>query len=352
MTFRPSLVLATLALCLLTACGTLRDYTVTKQSTIDKQIVAARAETESQLRALNDQQLTLLKQSIGAHEAREQGAADYLFKGVTAFHTLKTLTRPEMVMGQSMQQTAAQLPPASPAAQAKAYEDLKTELDETRVSTEVLRTQYETELGKARAEGVAKDKALTDLTSTLKHLDDEKVTILTRAKDTEAELSDKRKAVTDAEIATKTREAESAKSTQAIKLKLSSITGVLMLLCIAGAIWSPVFKQQLGLGAVVLGIVTAAIWYIQPWHIAVLIGVALVWLIGWAVKNHYIASKTASNVFHAIEQVKTTARADYDRLLAPALAEWQTVYTKDGKTVPDQAAIAHVDSVLMATGAK
>lgn len=350
MTLRHSLAVA--ALCLLTSCGTLGDYTLAKRSAIDRQIAAARAETQSQLTALNDQQLTLLRQSVSAHDAREQAAADYLFKGLATSATLKTPTRPEMVMGQSIQQTATQLPAATAAAQAKAFQDLKTELDETRIGADALRAQYEVELGQARAAGAVKAKEAADLAASLTKVEADRVTVLTKAGKTEAELSDKRAALDAAALATKTKEVEDAKSVQAIKVRFSTITGVLTLLCIGAAIYSPVFKRQLGIAGVALAIVTAAIWYVQPWHIGVAIGVTLVGLVAWAAKNHWIESRTASNVYHAIQSIKDTAGADYDRVVKPKLTEWMTTYAKDGTTVPDQAAAAHVDSVLMQTGAK
>ncbi len=345
-------VLAIFLLCVLAGCSTLGDYTLAKRSNIDAQIATARAATETQLKAINDQQVSLLRDKVGALESREQGAADYLFKGSAVAATLKTPSRPELVMGQSIQQTATQLPPATAAAQTKAFNDLKTELDETRISADALRAQYETELGKARAEGAAKEVAVKDLTTKLDQVDKDRVAVLTKANATEVELGDKRKALSDAALAAKAKEADDAKSVQALKLKMSSITGILTLLCIAGAIWSPVFKQQLGLGAVVFAVVTGAIWYVTGPMIAAAVAIAVLGLVLWAVKNHYLASKTLSNVVHAVQEVKTTAKADYDRVLAPALASWQTTYDKGGNTVPDQAAIAHVDAVLMSTGAK
>ncbi len=327
-------------------------YSLGKRDAIEKQIVSARAETEAKLHALFTQQVDALNQSISLHEQREQAASNYLFKGLVTLSTIPTLTRPEMVINQSVQQAAAQLPAASPAAQAKAYQDLKTELDETKVSTEALKAQYEAELGKARAEGVAKDKALTDIATALKHNDDEKVDVLAQANAKERELGDKRKELSDKTIADKTREAEDAKSVQAIKIRVSSIVGGLGLLCLLGAIYTPIFRQQIGIAAGVFLLTAVVIWYIQPWMVGVTVGVILVALIAWMAKNHYIEAKTASNVYHAIQSVKDTAKADYDKVLAPALAAWQTKYDKAGNAIPDQAAIAHVDTVLMQTGAK
>ncbi len=347
--------LRTLGLCLLltlSACQ-LGDYTVARRSAIDKEIATARAETTAHLQILNDQQLSLLRQSIAAHEAREQGAADYLFKAAVTFGTLKApVSRADMVMGQSIQQTAAQLPPASTAAQVKTFHDLQTELDETKVSTDALRAQYDAQLTQARAEGATKDKALTDIASALKHVDEEKVAVLTKAKDTEAQLSDKRKAVDEAVIAAKTKEAEDAKSTQAIRVKLSAIVGGLSLLCLAGAIWSPVWKPKFGAACALLALVAVGIWWVQPWHVALVVAVGVLAIGLWAVKNHYIESKAATATYQALQSVKDTAGADYDRLIKPALTEWQSKYLKDGTIVPDKAIEAHIDQRLMQVNAK
>lgn len=334
-----------------TSCGHL-DYTVTKRSTIDGQIAAARAETEAKLAALNTQQTGLLQRTIAEMTARDQRAADYLFKGSATFATLKAPTRPEMVMGQSISQTAAQLPAATPEAQAAAFKALQTELDEAKTSTETLRVQYEKELGVARAEGAASQAAVKELATKVAEVEQARVTVLTKAGQIERDLQAAKDKVQDAALASKTEEAARAKSVQAIKMRFSSITGVLTLLCIAGAIYSPVFKRQMGIAAVALAVVTAAIWYVEGWMIAVAVGVAVVVLIAWAAKNHYVESKAASNVYHAIQSIRDTASDDYERVVKPKLTEWMTTYTKDGKTVPDQAAIAHVDEVLKATGAK
>lgn len=341
-----------LSICLLLAGCQLTDYTVARRSTIDAQIAAARADTTSKLNLLSAQQVSLLQQSVADHEAREQGASDYLTKAGITFLTLRTPSRAEMVMGQSVQQTATQLPPPSAAAQAKAYQDIKVELDESKVTTAALQAQYDAELTKARADGAAKDKALTDIAASLKQVNDEKVDVLTKAKDTEAQLSDKRKALDDSTIASRDKDLATAKSAQAIKQKMAFSLGGIALLCLAGAIFSPVFKPQLGLAAAALGLAATVVIYLEGWMVLVALGVCLLAVVCWAVKNHFIASKTLSNVVNAVQEVKTTAKADYDRVLAPVLASWQTTYDKTGKPVPDTAAIAHVDSVLMASGTK
>lgn len=336
-------------------CSTWRDLAITKHSIIDTQILAARAETETKLKALGDQQTGLLRQTVTTHEAREQAAADFLFKGSATFNTLRQdqISRPTLIMGQAINQTSAQLPPATAAAQAVAFKALQTELDETKVTTEALRAQYEIELGKARADGEAKAKALVAAKAQVDAIEAEKVGVLTKAREVDAALQVAKDKVQDKDTADARRAAEEAKSVQAIKLRMSSIVGGLALLCLAGAIWSPVFKDRFGIAAAVLGLGAVAIWYVQGWMVALAIGIVIAGLVAWAAKNHYIESKAATNVFRAVQAVKDEAKDDYDRILKPKLDAWMTIYDKKtGKTVPDQAAIAHVDGRLMETGDK
>ncbi len=346
-------MLAILAVGIAFSGGCATGYVITKRDAIDKAIATARADTETRMEVLRVQEVKALRDTITSHVSREQTASDYLFKGSVTFSTLRpeTISRPTLVMGQSIQQTAAQLPPATPAAQAATFKALQIELDETRVSTQVLIAQYEKELGQARAIGEAKTRELAALDTKIQEVEKEREKVLSGALKTERDLQAAKDKVQDKDLAEKTREAEQAKSVQAIKLKLSSIVGVLALLCLAGAIWSPVFKEKFGIGAAVLGLASVAIWFIEGWMVAVAMGVALLVLIAWAARNHYIESKAATSVYRAVQAVKDTAKDDYERVLKPKLEEWMTTYdSKTGTTVPDTAAIKHVDEVLMKAG--
>lgn len=318
--------LVMVSLCLFLASCQLTDYTVTKRSAIDKAIATARADTENKLKGLNQEEVNLLKQSISAHEAREQGAADYLFKGSVTFGTLKTPTRPEMVMGQSIQQTAIQLPPPSLTAQNKAYQDLKTELDETKISNETLKAQYEAELTKARADSAAKDKALTDIASALKHVDDEKIKVLTRAKDTEAELSDKRKELDNEALAKKDKTIADQAHNQKIKMWLIGILLTAAAACGVGAAFVPIpqLKTKLIIGAALCGGAAIAIPFIEPWMVMIAIGACLLGVGAWIVKDYHHEHSDAVDTYRAINEFKAKAKDTFDNELAPILDQWHT----------------------------
>lgn len=337
-------LLRALTVCFLLAFAgcQLADYTIARKSAIDKEIATARAETTAHLTLLNDQQLTLLKQSIAAHEAREQGAADYLVKATITFGTLKTPSRPEMVMGQSIQQTAAQLPPPSVAAQAKAMDALRIELDETRISAEALRAQYEAELGQARAEGATKEKALADLTVSLKKVDDERVAVLTKAKDAEAALSDARNAAANESLAAKQKALDDAKHNEKVKMWLIGTLLTATAACGIGAAFVPIpaLKTKLILGAAICGAAAIAIPFIEAWMIMVSIGVCLLGVAAWVINDYRREHGDATDTYRAINEVKQKASAEFKAVVAPILGQWHT----------DPATTQRIDERLKQTG--
>ncbi len=344
-----------ISLSLTVGCSTIGGYTLTKRDTIEKQILAARSETEAKMTGLKVQEDKLLHDTIDQHVAREQAAADYLFKGFAVYGGLKSadINRPTRIMGQSIQQTASQLPAATPEAQATTFKALQVELDEVKTTTEALKLQYEAELGVARQEGEVKAKALVELKSKVEQIEASRVEVLTKARATEQDLQAEKDKIQDKDLAVARHSEEQAKSMQAIKTKLSSIIGGLSLLCIIGAIWSPVFKEKFGIGAAVFGIAAVSIWYIEGWMVATIVAIVILALIGWAVKNHYIESKTATNVYRAIQSFKDTAKDDYEKLLKPQLEEWMTVYDKKtGEKIVDKAAVNHIEAKLMEVGDK
>lgn len=306
-------------------CSTF-DYTLARRSAIDREIAAARAETTAQLSALSTKELGLLRQSIREHEGREQQAADYLFKGTVVASTLKAPTRPEMVMGQSINQTATQLPPATPVAQAAAFKALQTELDEAKISTEALRAQYETELGKARAEGEAKAKALTELNTQLVQVDKDRVKALEEARTKDAELQVKKDEVQDAQLAAKTRDEERAKRNERIKMWLMGILLTAAAACGVGAAFVPIpaLKTKLIIGAALCGGAALAIPFIEPWMVMVAIGGCLLLVAGWVVVDYRREHDDATDTYRALNEVKQKATAEFKAVVAPILTEWHT----------------------------
>lgn len=309
-------------------CQHLGDYTVTKRETIDKQIAAARADTETKLKALSAQEVGLLKQVIAEHEARLQLAADYLFKGTVVVSTLRDdqMTRPLMVIGQSVQQTAAQLPAATPAAQAAAMKALRDELDETKVTAAALRAQYEQELAKARAEGEAKVVVIAKLTTTLSEVQTEKVATLTAANAKEVALQEAKDKVQDKSLADAAREKEEAEQNQRLKLHLMIGLGVIALAGAAAAIWVPIPPVK-RYGAIVGGAAAAlaiTVPFLTPFYVLIAL-LCICVPVGLRVAFLYKRDHDdLTDTVRGIQRVKEAAPEVFKATVAPVLTEWHT----------------------------
>lgn len=302
------------------------DYTIARRSAIDAQIAAARVETESRLQTLTAQQIGLLQQTIDTLNAQKQAAANYLYKAQVTFGMLRTPSRSEMVMGQSVQQTAAQLPSATPAVQADTLRQLQTELDETKTSAEALRTQYDRELGVARAEAAAKEATVKDLSVKLDQVDKDRVSVLTKARATEADLQTAKDKVQDADLAAKAKEAADAKRSEKAKMWLMGILLTAAAACGVGAAFVPIpsLKTKLIIGAAVCGGAAIAIPFLEAWMIMVTIGVCLLGIAAWVINDYRREHGDATDTYRALNEVKTKASAAFKAEVAPILDQWHT----------------------------
>lgn len=337
------IMLAVLAVGLALSGGCATGYTITKRDAIDKAIATARADTEARLTALKEQEVKALKDTIGSHIAREQTASDYLFKGSAVFGTLKQdqISRPTLVMGQSIQQTSAQLPPATPAAQAATFKALQVELDEAKVSTQVLIAQYEKELGQAKAVGEARAKELAALDTKVKEVEKEKEKVLSGALKTEQELQAAKDKVQDKDLAAKTREAEEAKRNERIKMWLIGVLLVAAAACGVGATFVPVpsLKKQLIVGAAICGGAALAIPFVTPWMVWCAVGVGLLPVVAWTVKTYKDEHNDRVDTVRGLQEVKTKNPEVFKQTIAPILSEWH-----------DSATVVRTDEILKQSG--
>lgn len=309
-------------------CSSIGDYTVTKRQTIEKQIVDARADTEKKMLDLQAKEKKLLQDSIDQHAARSQSAADYLFKGSVVFSSLKPnqISRPTLVIGQSIQQTAAQLPPATPVAQAAAFKAIQVELDEVKTSTEALKAQYEAELGKAKKEGEDKAKAIKDLEVKVKAVETERVEVLTKANAIERDLQAAKDKVQDTELAKAKQSEEQAKRSEKMKMWLMGILLTAAAACGVGAAFLPIpeIKTKLIIGAAICGGAALALPFIEPWMVMVAVGAFLLLVAAWAIKNYKDEHTDAQDTYRALQEYKNKATDKFKTELAPILKQWHT----------------------------
>lgn len=316
---------------LVLGCSTV-PYTVIKKSEIDAQIVAARSATQLELKSLGDKQLEALNQAIAAHLSREQAAADYLFKGLAVAGTLKSSpTRPEMVMGQSIQETAAQLPAATPTAQIAALKALQTELDETKTSAETLKTQYEGQLTTARSQGEVIQQTLIAKEATLKEIEAKRVVALTDASVKEQALQAAKDKIQESDAAKLKKEAEDTKHNEKVKMWLMGVLLAAAAACGLGAAFVPIpsLKGKLIIGAAICGGAALAIPFIEPWMVMVAIVVLLIPVVAWTVKAYQTEHGDATDLMRGLNEIKTKGAAEWETLIAPVLKEWQDPAAKE-----------------------
>lgn len=326
----------------LSGCST-GGYVIAKRVDLDTQIDKARVEATAKLDTLRKQEVDILNSTIAVHRAREQAAADHLFKGSATFATLKPaeVSRPTLIMGQSIQLTSTQLPPATLEAQAAAFKALQVELDEIKVTTEALKAQYEAELGRAKVDGELKAKALTDAAAKFKEVEAAKVTVLMQARDTEVALQKAKDKVQDKDLATAQREKEGAEHSERLKRWLMIGLGVVSLAAGAAAVFVPVpaIKRYGTIVAIAAGGLAVALPFITPTMvlIAILCVVVPVGLrVAWLYRNDH---DDHVDTIRAVQEVKRVAPEVFKATVAPVLSQWHS-----------EATAKRIDETLKQTG--
>jgi len=154
--------------------------------------------------------------------------------------------------------------------------------------------------------------------------------------------------LTQQKAALEKQRSDEAAARHAALAKLSWGAGIIAVLCIAGAIYSPVGKTELGWGAVVFGGAAVAIPFIEGWMILAAVGIAAAVLVARNLMQHHATDKTVVALTGYLHEKGQLAEAD--------LQAWLTRYAKnaDGTitTVPDKAVQAVIDQKLIATDRK
>lgn len=151
-------------------------------------------------------------------------------------------------------------------------------------------------------------------------------------------------------IAAEDTKKQEIQATQALKLKLMLWCGIGALLCVAGAVYSPVGKEGLAIMAAVLGGAAAAIPFIQAWMILAAGLLATAIIVCYYLYKHNLLSKTNTTLVSAVqEEVEKGNTA-----VANTVASWATKYVKnaDGTTteVPDPSVLGQIEAVLKNLG--
>lgn len=346
--------LAILCLVLLSGCSTIsgwRDAAALKAGYTSK----ARAESLlGQVKKEADAKLAAKDRDIADKQAEWARQVDVtqlfvagrLYRIDLTYQLTPHPDRSHTIMDNNANEARAVLPPPPVQDMIEANVEIKRQLDETKTSLEQLKTEHEATLKQAAMVRAQAEKAETELAAAkiarteLQLANDKAVAAKQVALDK----------VNDSVITAERARGDDATARHALMTKLSMGAGLLAALCLAGAIWSPVFKTQFGLASVTLGVAAVGIWYLTPLVVLSIVGTGVLGVAAWAALNHNTSTKTTAALVNAVQDVKEKAPEVYAASVKPALEDWTTKYTKvDGQTVavPDKAVTKTIDAQLV-----
>jgi len=90
------------------------------------------------------------------------------------------------------------------------------------------------------------------------------------------EKQDELNAANNVIIAKEKENAESRKYIEANKLRISIASGFLAVACVAGAFFSPIFKDKLALGAALFGAISVGVCFLEPWHVGLFFAITFI----------------------------------------------------------------------------
>lgn len=277
---------------------------------------------------------------------KAQFASNSLYAADLAYLLCPNPDRTHRIMDNKVNEARVVLPPPTVEAMAAQNAEIKRLLDETQTSLEQLKAAHQSALQEAAQVKERAVKAENDL-ATAKQA---RVTLeAEEARQLAAKQAELNKANDDV-IAAEHKRGDDADARHALMTKLSLGAGLLAALCVAGAIWSPVFKPQFGIAGFVFGASTVGIWYLTPVLLLSGAGIAGFGIAIWAALNHHTSTKTTTALVNAVQDVKEKMPEVYASTIKPVLTDWTTKYTKapDGTTmkVEDRAVTANIDSTL------
>lgn len=316
------------------------------QARKEKEVAALRTEYDGKIDA-NTKALTAAQEAqVGALKGQITGGANAFYGQSVVFGTILSPTRTDLVWHNLTEEgwTALNHEPPSYEAMTKINARLKKDLDANLTSLADLAKTHQAALGENQKLSDAA-KAVADRLAALER---EKAALNeTYRKTLDAKQVELVKLANDKAALEKER-ADMTAHRAAQLAKLSWGAGIIAALCLAGALFSPVFKTELGLAAATFAGAAVAIPFVEGWMLVAGIGVIATALVGWALVKYRREEKVSSALTLAVQDVKEKGGEAWDRL-KPALSDRLSRYvTKNGKLVTEQdvALERHIDAKL------
>lgn len=288
---------------------------------------------------------------IKAQENQLQEASNSLYGADYGFRFYTEPERLDIIINNRVKeaQSAIATAPTYEAIQ-KENERMALELDETKTSLETLKKTHLAVVEEKTLIAEEKDKQVEAVLQLEKKMADADALYIKNMTAKQGELNDLNNKI----ISMEKERADNQASIERMKTKLMWACGIAAVLCLAGAIYSPVGKDVLGTLAAVFGGATVGIPYIEGWHILVAILLVAAVMIGKFMYRHNISEKVNTNLIHAIEDTKQQVNnAEVVKTLKTNLKAWNGKYSeKNGEivTVSDPTVEKYISEKLMETG--
>lgn len=274
-------------------------------------------------------------------------AADLTFK------TIKSPVRTDIVTNNYVNEGWTALGKKNPDAETmvKINERLKNELDETKTSLNDLQNAHVamiTESQRLADTAIKYENQLKVLEEEAKKIKENYSKALELKQTELISLQDKI-------ISLEKERADNRAAIQATKEKLSMIAGAIALACLAGAIWSPVFKTQFATFGGVAAIAAVGILYIEGWMILTAVGIIGVGTVLYAAYKHRSEEKLSDALVLGLQDIKSTSKDTWESTVRPFIEERLKKYIKTNKgveTIPDKSLEAQIDKKLVEWDAK
>jgi membrane protein implicated in regulation of membrane protease activity len=315
----------------------------TPKSNLEREIATLRANNVEAIKVKEAELKVALGEVIAGKDAQISRASDSLYGATLVRPYFKEETRPLLIVYARIEEAKAALG-VGPTLKGMQEEQARLfkELDETLTTLDQLRVTSEAKI-KENEQLVSATQAFERKVA---QLEEEKIKIEREGLEKLIVKQDELNAANNVIIAKEKENAESRKYIEANKLRISIASGLLAVACVAGAFFSPIFKDKLALGAGLFGAISVGILFIEPWHVACAFGLIFLVALTWFLRKHFISHKTNENLINAIQSIKDKGGNIYETHIKPELSEWNTKYLKSGDKIEDKTVTGHIDEIL------
>ncbi len=338
----------------LTSCNSLQNMIVASTKTALSDLEKKQDDMEKRHAKEKEDAINALSQAkdevIKKQDNQLQSTANSLYGADLAFRAYKQPSRLDTIINNRVIEatTAIKKSPTYEAMRAE-NERLIRDMDEVKTSLSTLQSEHarvvkeKEQVAKEKDDAVVKEtKAKTELVDTKTKHSQESDELKNKIKEKQGEI-----------MAQQEQALAKNKELQAIKTKISTVCGILSLLCLAGVVYSPVFKSKFGIMSSILGLCAVGVWFIEPWMVAVGFGTILVCILGFFAKEHYISDVANDNMVNAIQDIKETSGETYGQV-KKSLQEWNTKYKTNANgevvEVADKTIEKYIDQKLAEYG--